>query len=550
MGQQQGRTCRGSRGKYSSFRSDELEHLAIQRGLGTRRRSGLLEADRATLIALLKAYDAGALAANTANNVYRYGGGPDGNRGYTSHRCEGPAAFEDIADWCRSDLEVVAQILDAPGYKGVDIGGTLWKLALALPEDVEAEHRYPKEFGTTGRTRPDLDFVCELRGQRHVLRFVSGATSQIEESIRHFGMEFADLEEQPSSQDGGDSDESTRTGSSPDPKDAPSSSSSSPPTPRRHLAGRHCTSSNSLASLGRCSSSNSLVSTSCWTPRVQKVFAAGGGAHKFAQQFQDTLQIEMVAVKELTAVVDGLIFLMLHGPREGSLFMASDDDAVPLPWPEPLFPFIVVNIGSGVSILRVDSAKEGDYVRVGGTACGGGTFLGLARALTSAETFEEALLLAEGGDASRCDLLVRDIYGEEGSGTLGLPGSLTAANFGKLCDPPDEDDSSGVCSEQDLARSLLQMVAQQSVLLSSAFARQAGCIDRVFFMGGFVEKENHLARKTIADNFCSLGGRAYFLRHSDFLGALGSLWVCLRDAGAIPTDRGALCRPRESKAVE
>ena len=28
--------------------------------------------------------------------------------------------------------------------------------------------------------------------------------------------------------------------------------------------------------------------------------------------------------------------------------------------------------GTGVSILRVDSAAPGDFVRVGGTACGGG----------------------------------------------------------------------------------------------------------------------------------------------------------------------------------
>jgi len=554
MGQQQGRARGSRREKYSSCPSDELLRLARERGLGRRRCSGLLEADRSTLIALLKAYDAGALAANaSSNNVYRYSGGVEGIKGSAGYRCDGQSSFETSTDAYRSDLEVMAQILNAPGYKGVDIGGTLWKLALALPEAAEAEHRYPDEFGTTGRTRSDLDLVCEWGGQRHVLRFVSGATSQIEASICNVETEFIDPEQPPqdtrseltssldkmddpeSFEDRESDESSTRAGSSQDQKDVPSSASSTPPTSSRPLAMLRCSSSNSVASMGRCLSSNSLASMGSWAP--QKVFAAGGGAHKFAQLFQDNLQMEMIAVKELTAVVDGLIFLMLHGPRSGSLFMASDEDPVPLPWPEPLFPFIVVNIGSGVSILRVDSAKENDYVRVGGTACGGGTFLGLARALTSAQTFEEALQLAEGGDASRCDLLVRDIYGNEGSVSLGLPGSLTAANFGKLCDAPDEDDSFGVCSEQDLARSLLQMVAQQSVLLSSAFARHAGCIDRVFFVGGFVEKENHLARKTIADNFNSLGGRAYFLRHSDFLGALGSLWVGLRDAGASPKDR-------------
>jgi len=207
------------------------------------------------------------------------------------------------------------------------------------------------------------------------------------------------------------------------------------------------------------------------------------------------------------------------------LFTVGEDGiALPLPWPDPLFPLILVNMGSGVSILRVNSASEGDYERVGGTACGGSTFLGLARALTTAKSFDEALGLAAKGDARRADLLVSDIYGEEGCGALGLPGSLTACNFGKL----GEASAANACSECDLARSLLQMVTQQSVLLASAFARHADCIGRVFFVGGFVEEANWLARKAIAANFRSLGGQAYFLRHSDFLGALGSLKGALR----------------------
>jgi len=246
-------------------------------------------------------------------------------------------------------------------------------------------------------------------------------------------------------------------------------------------------------------------------------------------------------VKELTAVVDGLLFLAtMRRSLPASLVYNVGEDGLSkqAPWPEQLFPFILVNIGSGVSILRVNSAEEGDYVRVGGTACGGGTFLGLARALTSARTFAEALRLAEGGDASHCDLLVRDIYGEEGSASLGLPGALTAANFGKLCD--FDLDSGGceaselsqpACSEEDIARALLQMVTQQAVLLSIAFARHEGCMDRVFFAGGFIEEANHLARATIAANFLSLGGRAYFLQHCDFLGALGSLRCCIGQAG-------------------
>merc|ERR1719401_1640349 len=223
----------------------------------------------------------------------------------------------------------------------------------------------------------------------------------------------------------------------------------------------------------------------------------------------------------------------VYGKHINSLFVLDHENTETfMPWPEQLFPFILVNMGSGVSILRVDSAKKNDFVRIGGTACGGSTFLGLARVLTSAKTFQEALELAQEGDATKCDLLVQDIYGEEGSASLGLPGSLTAANFGRLCEAPGE--TQALSSEHDLARAILQMVTQQSVLLSSAFAKQAGCVDRVFFAGGFVEEENRPARVSIAANFRSLGGCAYFLQHSDYLGALGSLRACMRADCASP----------------
>jgi len=272
--------------------------------------------------------------------------------------------------------------------------------------------------------------------------------------------------------------------------------------------------------------------------QIRRIAVAGGGACKFAPLFRSALRVDIHPCKELSAVVDGLLLLAAHhdevdldsGRIEGGCQLESDADLftigadgrpMQLPWPQTLFPLLLVNMGSGVSILQVNSAKGNDYVRVGGTACGGGTFLGLARALTSATSFEEALALAEAGNAGRADKLVSDIYGEEGSAALGLAGSLTASNFGKLCEMPAN--GTGMCSEHDLARSLLQMVTQQSVLLATALAKHANCLDRVFFVGGFVDEPNKIARTSIAANFRSLGGCAYFLRHSDFLGALGSL---------------------------
>ncbi|CAK0886137.1 unnamed protein product, partial [Prorocentrum cordatum] len=198
--------------------------------------------------------------------------------------------------------------------------------------------------------------------------------------------------------------------------------------------------------------------------RLGRVHVSGGGACKYPPLFLNAMGLSIEPVKELRAMVEGLLFLQetSAGSRrnddpQGDLYTVDQDGrSVELPWPDPLFPLILVSFGTGVSILRVDSAEPNDFVRVGGTACGGGTFLGLARALTSAETFGEALDLAEGGDASHADKLVQDIYGAEGSKSLGLPGGLTACNFGKLCDLPKAAVGSSArapqcaCSEKDL----------------------------------------------------------------------------------------------------
>ena len=54
-----------------------------------------------------------------------------------------------------------------------------------------------------------------------------------------------------------------------------------------------------------------------------------------------------------------------------------------------LFPFLLVNIGSGVSIVKVNGLRS--FERVSGSAIGGGTFWGLCRLLCpDCATFAEA----------------------------------------------------------------------------------------------------------------------------------------------------------------
>lgn len=65
---------------------------------------------------------------------------------------------------------------------------------------------------------------------------------------------------------------------------------------------------------------------------------------------------------------------------------------------EDIFPYLLVNIGSGVSIIRVDGPGEGQFSRVSGSSVGGGTFWGLCRLLTGLRDFDEMLQLSMQGN--------------------------------------------------------------------------------------------------------------------------------------------------------
>lgn len=94
-----------------------------------------------------------------------------------------------------------------------------------------------------------------------------------------------------------------------------------------------------------------------------------------------------------------------------------------------VYPYLLVNIGSGVSMIKVSGPKQ--FERVGGTHLGGGTFWGLMSLLTGARTFDDMLAMADRGDNSGVDMLVGDIYGMD-YGKIGLKSTAIASTFGKV----------------------------------------------------------------------------------------------------------------------
>lgn len=141
-----------------------------------------------------------------------------------------------------------------------------------------------------------------------------------------------------------------------------------------------------------------------------KIMATGGGAHRFYDLFKDTLQVEVRREDEMECLIEGLKFITLI-PDEVYYFSdelissvshpqirkTDTDFARPSPNPPqygvmfedrmtPQLPCLLVNIGSGVSIIKVD--EDGKFERVSGTSLGGGTLWGLLSMLTPAGTFD------------------------------------------------------------------------------------------------------------------------------------------------------------------
>ena len=161
-----------------------------------------------------------------------------------------------------------------------------------------------------------------------------------------------------------------------------------------------------------------------------KILATGGGAHRFYELFTGQLHVDVRREDEMECLIEGLKFITMipdevyffsdeliqsvsHPAASSSsssttscgssrlLKVPSTSSSAPLERPSPdppkygvtfernptpQLPCLLVNIGSGVSIIKVD--EDGAFERVSGTSLGGGTLWGLLSLLTPATSFD------------------------------------------------------------------------------------------------------------------------------------------------------------------
>ncbi|CBQ71538.1 related to pantothenate kinase [Sporisorium reilianum SRZ2] len=300
-----------------------------------------------------------------------------------------------------------------------------------------------------------------------------------------------------------------------------------------------------------------------------KLMATGGGAHLMYDLFEQELGIEVNKEDEMGCLITGLNFITLipdevfwysdelvaalHSPLPQNPEARADAQALrssvplqhPLPrpspnpplyapvfdsHPSPKLPCLLVNIGSGVSIIKVDDF--GKFERVSGTSLGGGTLWGLLSLLTEAESFDEMLELSEQGDNANVDMLVGDIYGSVGLNHLGLKSSTIASSFGKVfrkdpnsSAPRNAEERRKKFRSEDICKSLLYAISNNIGQIAYMNAEKYN-LDRIYFGGCFIRgHQATISTLSYAIRFWSKGTKhAFFLRHEGYLGAIGA-WI-------------------------
>jgi type II pantothenate kinase len=219
-----------------------------------------------------------------------------------------------------------------------------------------------------------------------------------------------------------------------------------------------------------------------WNPR--RVIATGGGAARLVRELSG---LEVRTVPEFTAWARGAPLL---AARTGLELPAK---------------YLVGVIGTGTSVLAIepDGAK-----RIGGSALGGGTLLGLGRLLLGVESFDEICQLASRGDRRRVDLSVGDIYP---GGEIPLPADLNASSFAKLASR----------EPQDLAHALVGMLAENIGLICGNLARGFGAHAVVYC--GSTLLHNRELQEILRWVTAMHGATAHFPEHGAFCGALGAV---------------------------
>ncbi|XP_029484746.1 pantothenate kinase 1a isoform X4 [Oncorhynchus nerka] len=200
---------------------------------------------------------------------------------------------------------------------GMDIGGTLVKLVYFEPKDITAEEEQE-----------------EVENLKSIRRYLTSNTAYGKTGVRDVHLELKNL---------------TMCGR----------------TGNLHFIRFPTQAMHRFIQMGSDKNFSSLHTTLC---------ATGGGAYKFENDFRTMADLELLKLDELDCLIHGLLYVdsVSFNGHPQCYYLENPSDTqnsvkTPCSLADP-FPMLLVNIGSGVSILAVYS--KDDYKRVTGTSFG------------------------------------------------------------------------------------------------------------------------------------------------------------------------------------
>jgi type II pantothenate kinase len=227
----------------------------------------------------------------------------------------------------------------------------------------------------------------------------------------------------------------------------------------------------------------------------KKINFTGGKAYipykKYSNEFETNI------LSEFDANIGGIEFLYEHAKNK------------------PMPTSIVVTLGTGTSILL----KTDGITHLGGSAMGGGFFMGLIRLLFpgSIADYLEAISYANKGNRYQVDLKVGDIYSIEDNRVDKLFREFTAAALGKINENVDRNST----KKEDIILSLIGSIGENIGTIATLMAENHE-VKHIFFCGGFLMGNKPL--KQVLSLICIYKRiKPIFLDNSVFAGAIGAL---------------------------
>jgi type II pantothenate kinase len=224
-----------------------------------------------------------------------------------------------------------------------------------------------------------------------------------------------------------------------------------------------------------------------------RIHFTGGRAFNIFKKYSE--KYESILLDEFEANVKGIDFLY-------NLKKKQEDSAV-----------LIVSIGTGTSIVLKHKSLE----HLGGSAMGGGMFMGLIKLIYNLDDYNTIIQLANKGNRYNVDLRVSDIYVEDDFRVKDYFRAFTAASLGKI----NDDRFTSPLPKEDIIHSILCIIGENIGMIATLFA-ELHKISKIIFCGGLL-RDNNIIKNLLKLMVKSRNKSAIFLKNAEFAGAIGSL---------------------------